>query len=207
MAVVEDGGRVRARDCRELMECWRREGRFDLLFPEVAALHGVPQPEEYHAEGDAFTHTMLALAAVDADADPRVFWGVLLHDIGKVATTAFIKGRWRAHGHDAAGAALVPAIMDRIGYPELGADVAWLVRQHLFHFSWQLREDGCLTKRQRRFAEHPLFPLLLETCAADAAGSSGDSGKGRKIELLAGIYAEDVAGRQTADERAEGLEK
>jgi putative nucleotidyltransferase with HDIG domain len=178
------------------MELWRREERFDLLLPEVVALHGVPQPEEYHAEGDAFTHTMLALAAVDDDADPLVFWGVLLHDIGKVATTAFIDGRWRAHGHDATGAALVPAIMARIGYPELGADVAWLVRQHLFHFSWQMREDGCLSKRQLRFAEHPLFPLLLETCAADAAGSNGNNGKGRKIKLLAGIYAEDVAGEK-----------
>ena len=185
---------MRARDCRELVERWRRQGRFDLLLPEVAALRGVPQPEEFHAEGDAFTHTLLALAAVDDDADPRVFWGVLLHDIGKATTTAFVKGRWRAYGHAAAGAALVPAVMARIGYPALTADVAWVVRQHHFHFSWQLREDGRLTKQQRRFMEHPLFPLLLETCAADAAGSSGISVKERKIMLIAEIYAEEVAG-------------
>jgi len=187
---------VRARECRGLVERWRGEGSFELLLPEVAALQGIAQPEEYHAEGDAFTHTMLALEAVDDEADPRVFWAVLLHDIGKATTTAFIKGRWRAYGHAAAGAALVPAIMTRIGCPELGADVAWLVRQHTFHFSWQLREDSRLTKQQRHFMEQPLFPLLLETCAADAAGSSGNSAKGRSITLIAGIYAEEIAGEK-----------
>lgn len=188
---------MRARDCQGLLERWRQQGSFDLLLPEVAALRYVPQPEEYHAEGDAFTHTMLALAAVHGNADPRVFWGVLLHDIGKASTTSFIKGRWRAYGHADAGAEQVPAVMARIGYPELGADVAWLVRHHHFHFSWKLREDGRLTKQQRRFMEHPLFPLLLETCAADAEGSSGRSIKGRTIMLIADIYAEDVAGKKS----------
>lgn len=188
---------MRAGDCRELMERWRREGNFDRLLPEVAALRGVPQPEEYHPEGDAFTHTLLALAAVDDDADPRVFWAVLLHDIGKAVTTAFIKGRWRAFGHAATGAAMVPAVMSRIGYPGWGADVGWLVRQHHFHFSWELRVDGRLTKQQRRYMEHPLFPLLLETCAADAEGSGGSSGKGSTIMRIADIYAEDVAGEKS----------
>ena len=86
---------MRGRNCRELVERWLAEGDFDLLLPEVAALRGVPQPEKYHAEGDAFIHTMLALESVDDDADPRVFWGVLLHDIGKATTTVFIEGRWQ----------------------------------------------------------------------------------------------------------------
>lgn len=187
---------MRARECRELMEQWQREGRFELLLPEVEALRGVLQAEQYHAEGDAFTHTMLALATVDEESDPRVFWGVLLHDIGKATTTAFIKGRWRAYGHAEAGAAMVPAVMARIGFPELAADVKWLVRQHLFHFAWQLREDGGLSKQQRRFMEQPLFPLLLEVCLADAAGSLGANGKGRKIRLIAELYAEEVAGEK-----------
>lgn len=193
-AAVVGGGVLRARDCRELLERWQREGRFDLLLPEVAALRGVPQPEEFHAEGDAFTHTLLVLEAVEDNADPRVFWGSLLHDIGKERTTEFIKGRWRAYGHAAAGAAMVPAIMSRIGFPDLGADVAWLVRQHHFHFSWQLGENARLTRQQRRFMEHPLFPLLLELCVADAAGSSGARLKERTIQLIAEIYAEEIAG-------------
>jgi len=187
---------MRARDCRKLMGRWRREGVFDLLLPEVAVLQDVPQPEDYHAEGDVFTHTMLALEVVDGDADQRVFWGVLLHDIGKAFTTAFIDGRWRAHGHAEAGAELVPPIMKRIGFPELAADVSWLVRHHLFHFSWHLHENSRLTKNQRRFMEHPLFPLLLEVCFADAAGSAGSGDKGQKISLIAEIFEEEVSGEK-----------
>lgn len=183
---------MRGRDCRELIERWRRDGSFDLLLPEVAALRDVPQPEKYHAEGDVLTHTMLALETVDDDADPRVFWGVLLHDIGKATTTVFIDGRWRAHGHAEAGADLVPAIMARIGHPELTKDVAWLVRHHLFHFSWNLRENPRLTKNQRKFMEHPLFPFLLRVCLADAAGSRGGD-KESKILRIAEMYEEEFA--------------
>lgn len=183
---------MRASDCRELTEKWRREGCFDLLLPEVAALRGISQPEKYHSEGDVFIHTMLAVEAVDDDADPRVFWAVLLHDIGKATTTEFIDGRWRAHGHAEAGADQARAIMERIGCPELAADVAWLVRHHTFHFAWHWREYDRLTKNQKRFMDHPLFPLLLQVCLADAEGSHGGTDKGKKIALIAEIYFSDV---------------
>lgn len=174
-----------ARHCRELVAQWIADGSFDRRLPEVARLRGVPQPEVYHAEGDAFVHTMLALSAVDDRADPRVFWGVLLHDIGKADTTEFISGRWRAWGHAERGAAMVPAVMERLGLAELATDVAWLVRQHTFHFSWNLQPAARLTRNQRRFLEHPLLPLLLEVCRADADGSHGGSDKGDKIEQIA----------------------
>ncbi|HET6420166.1 MAG TPA: HD domain-containing protein [Geobacteraceae bacterium] len=182
------------RDCRELVNLWLKEGTFNLLLPEVAALRGVSQPEKFHAEGDAFIHTMLALESVDDEADPRVFWGVLLHDIGKAVTTVFIDGRWRAHGHAEVGAELVPGVMSRIGYAELSKDIAWLVRHHLFHFSWHLRENDRLTKNQRKFMEHPLFPFLLQVCLADAAGSWGGSDKEDKISMIAVMYNEEILG-------------
>lgn len=179
-----------AAQCRQLIEEWLADGSFDDRLPEVVALRGVPQPEEFHAEGDAFNHTMLAMRAVADDADPRVFWGVLLHDIGKAQTTHLIQGRWRAFGHAEAGAEFVPGIMSRLGLPELAADVAWMVKHHLFHFSWHYTPGEKLTSKQRRFMEHPLFPLLLQVCAADAAGSLGGSGKGRVIAAIAGAREE-----------------
>jgi putative nucleotidyltransferase with HDIG domain len=187
---------MRVADCRLLVQQWQREGLFDLLLPEVAALRGVPQPEEFHAEGDVLIHTMLALDTLDADDDARIYWGVLFHDIGKATTTTFVRGRLSAHGHAKAGAALVPAIMERIGYPGLATEVSWLVREHHFHFGWDVREDGRLTRQQRRFMEHPLFPLLLQLCLADAMGSLGASVKKRKILLVAELYEEEVAGEK-----------
>lgn len=179
------------RDWKEAVRKWLADGTFDERLPEVAALRGVPQPEVYHGEGDAYVHTMLAMEAVDNDADPRVFWGTLLHDIGKADTTFFENGRWRSVGHAAQGSDMVPAIMERMGLTELAADVAWLVRHHLFHFSWHLESEARLTRNQRRFMEHPLFPLLLEVCLADAEASHGVSDKGDKIRLIAELFEEE----------------
>lgn len=175
---------INAGECRRYFEEVRARGDFELLFPEVADLQGVPQPVRYHAEGDAFVHTMLALASVSDEADPRVFWGTLLHDIGKASTTQLVDGAFRSYGHGDAGAEMVPAIMRRIGLPDLAEDVAWLVRNHLFHFSWNIRGEQRLSRRHLRFASHPLFSLLIEVCLADAAGSIGGEGKGQTIELI-----------------------
>ena len=172
------------RESKDLVSRWIEEGVFEEMLPEVAALREVPQPEIYHAEGDAFVHTMLAIDAVDDDDDPRVFWGVMLHDIGKASTTDFIDGRWRSLGHDRVGAELAPLVMIRLGMPELADDVAWLVRHHTFHFSWNLRPEDGLTRRQAAFVREPLFPLLLRVCSADAAGSWGGSSKGDVVRLI-----------------------
>ena len=153
-------------------------------------MRGVLQSAEYHAEGDAYVHTMLAVEALDDNADQRIFWAVLLHDIGKALTTTFIEGRWRSRGHAEAGAKLIPEIMCRLGSPALAADVEWLVRHHDFILSWNLKPGDRLTSRQRRFMEHPLFPLLLRVNAADAAASLGRSHKGEVGKMLEEIIAE-----------------
>ena len=188
-----------ASQARELLEQWFADGSFAEKLPEVTALRGVPQSAEYHAEGDAYVHTMLALEAVADDADSRIFWAVLLHDIGKALTTDFIRGRWRSHGHEEAGAGMVPEIMTRLGLAELAADVAWLVKHHNFLLSWNLQPGSQLTARQRRFMEHPLFPLLLKVSAADAAGSRGRSRKGEDGRML-----EEMLEKQAIRLEAEG---
>jgi hypothetical protein len=73
----------------------------------------------------------------------------------------------------------------------MARDVAWLVRHHMFHFSWNLGHGTRITRNQRRFMEHPLFPLLLEVCMADAEASHGLSDKGRKIRVIGEIFEEE----------------
>ena len=148
------------------------------VLPEVAALHGVQQPAQYHAEGDAYVHTCLAVQSLSVGADERVQWAVLLHDIGKSRTTRFVDGRWRSHGHDVAGAKMVPAVLQRFGKQSISADVVWLVRYHHFALSWGVGTTGSLSQKQRRFCQLPLFPLLVQVVRADAAGSYGNSSKG-----------------------------
>jgi poly(A) polymerase len=56
------------------------------VLPEVAALKGVPQPVEFHPEGDVFKHTKKALSLLGDNPSSVLAWSVLLHDIGKPQT-------------------------------------------------------------------------------------------------------------------------
>lgn len=54
------------------------------ILPEVCALKGVPQPAQYHPEGDVFVHTLLALEWADRLHMPALTkLCVLCHDLGK----------------------------------------------------------------------------------------------------------------------------
>ena len=163
---------------------WLESGDLVELLPEVAALKGVAQPPEYHAEGDVFAHTRLAVESLDPGSDERVFWAVLLHDIGKKATTRHSDGRWTAHGHVQLGAELAPAILQRLQLGQLAEDVAWLIRHHHFALDWGNHVETGLTARQRRLTKHPLFPLLIEVCWADNRASHGHSDKGARLEAI-----------------------
>ena len=55
-----------ASQCKKHLALWLADGSFGEKLPEVAALRGVLQADEYHAEGDAFVHTMLAVEAVNS---------------------------------------------------------------------------------------------------------------------------------------------
>lgn len=71
-------------------------------------LEKVQQSPEHHPEGDVWKHTMIV---VDKGAelrekaeDKRAFmWALLLHDIGKFATTNLRDGKWTSYDHDKEG--------------------------------------------------------------------------------------------------------
>lgn len=118
-------------------------GVVDELFPELAALVGVPQEPEWHPEGDVDVHTLMvvdeARKLIDELDYPRqvaVMLGALCHDLGKPPTTEFVDGRTRSRGHDEAGVPLTETFLDTLGINSLhGFDVRGqvieLVRYHL----------------------------------------------------------------------------
>ncbi|ABA88715.1 metal-dependent phosphohydrolase, putative [Syntrophotalea carbinolica DSM 2380] len=173
-----------AAEARRLLTLWQDRGEWADLLPEVLALQDVPQPPEYHGEGDVLSHTLLALDVVDDDDDERVFWAVLFHDLGKATMTRFEGGRWRARGHAEFGAAIALSVMHRLGRGDIASDVAWLVSHHHFYFGWGKIRGSRLSKRQLLFCRQPLFPLLIRVAEADAAGSIGISRKGRMLERI-----------------------
>ena len=68
-------------------ETLRDCGALAVIFPEIDALFGVPQPPRWHPEIDTGVHVMLALRyAADHAAPSTVRFAVLTHDLGKAAT-------------------------------------------------------------------------------------------------------------------------
>ncbi|MFZ6035561.1 MAG: CCA tRNA nucleotidyltransferase [Patescibacteria group bacterium] len=113
------------------------------LMPEMLVMKGCPQPPEFHAEGDVWTHTRLCLRKLSAAAFKKKFSGeqltpelivaLLWHDIGKPATLTRAD-RLRFNNHDIVGADIASRIMQRLKIASAGVDteqVNWLIRRHM----------------------------------------------------------------------------
>lgn len=127
-------------------------------FKEIKDMVGVPQDSEWHPEGDVFQHTLHCIdaAAEIAERDGlnkkdrvELIFATLCHDFGKVFTTQFTNGRWRAPGHDEAGAAPTASFIESIGGTESFIEqVVPLVKMHMRHIGFsgsksQVRRIAC----------------------------------------------------------------
>ncbi|MBI3998587.1 MAG: CCA tRNA nucleotidyltransferase, partial [Armatimonadetes bacterium] len=144
-------------------------GLLAAVLPEVAAMAGVPQPPEFHPEGDVLTHTVLALQHLDRPT-PILALATLLHDVGKPPTLS-VADRIRFNGHAGAGALLAEAISQRLrlSAAETRA-VTTLVRDHLRVRDLPKMRPG----RARRFLRREDIGDLLELHRVDCQASHGD---------------------------------
>ena len=153
-------------------------------FPEIAALRGTQQDAQWHPEGDVFTHTqhcLDALVALDdwqtSDAARRrlLMFGVLAHDFGKPATTAFADRRgtmrWISPGHESAGGPLAKTFLRRVGAPlDYDQPVCALVVHHLAHHHGATEfTDSAVRRLARKLAPATIDDLAL-IMRADANG-------------------------------------
>ena len=157
-------------------ETLRACGALAVVFPEVAALYGVPQPAKWHPEIDTGAHVMLALRwAANAGFSTPVRFAVLTHDLGKALTAP---DRWPSHhGHEEAGVPLIERLCARLKVPNVYRELAVLTaRFHAqVHRAEQMRAATVLKfieatdamRRPDRFEE------LLRACEADARGRAG----------------------------------
>jgi poly(A) polymerase len=148
-------------------------GLLRVILPEIEALKGCDQPEQFHPEGDVFVHTRLMLGLLEPNASQSQVLAVLLHDIGKPPTRSFdpIDQRVRFNGHDRAGAEMAEKVMMRLRFPRHEVDlVVDAVRNHMiFKDVRQMRPA-----KLRRFMARPNFGVELELHRVDCAGSHGD---------------------------------
>ncbi len=115
----------------------RAMNQLEPWFSEVAALVGVPQPPQYHPEGDVWEHTMRVIdqaAKLRNQASwPLAFMlAALAHDFGKPATTELIDGRWRAFGHENEGLAVAHDFIRRLtAERKLATYVESMIKLHM----------------------------------------------------------------------------
>src|SRR5438094_2124663 len=108
-------------------------GLMRAILPEVDAMKGCAQPEQFHPEGDVFQHTRLMLQFLPEKVSVPLVFSVLLHDVAKPRTaTVDETGRIRFNAHDRIGAEMSEAIMRRLRFSgaEIEATVE-MVRQHM----------------------------------------------------------------------------
>jgi len=162
-------------------------GLLRFILPEVVATKGVPQPEEYHPEGDVFVHTIAAVRVADwFIRDPLVKLAVLLHDIGKPYALER-SGGVNMGGHEAVGARMTRKIGTRFRLSRHEtARLVFLVKNHMRIADFPKMGRG---KQVRFLSEgdnpagrslrerYPLFfdllGVLVADCEACAHRSSG----------------------------------
>ncbi len=139
------------------------------ILPEVSEMKGVRQPENFHPEGDVFTHTLLCLSKME-NPSWTLAMGVLLHDMGKPRTFQELD-RIRFNLHEKVGADITAKICNRLKTSNADKErIIWLVLKHLcFKDAKKMR----LNKLKRLFA-HEAYKELEELCRIDALASSGD---------------------------------
>ncbi|MGX9462634.1 multifunctional CCA addition/repair protein [Shewanella sp. A14] len=147
-----------------------------VLFPEIDALFGVPQPEKWHPEVDSGIHTLMVLEQTSLlSTNKAVRFAALVHDLGKAMTA---KQDWpKHHGHGQKGLPLIKGLCKRLRVPNEYRDLALLVSgQHQnIHNAFELRADTIIKIFDKAdFWRKPtrLTDLLL-CCHGDIKGRTG----------------------------------
>ncbi len=140
-----------------------------VVLPEVAATKGVRQPEQFHPEGDVFTHTVKTLSFLEKQGRVAA-WSALLHDIGKPLTMT-VSDRIRFPNHDRTGSKLAATVLGRLKAPgSLTEGVCQCIDNHMNFMNVQKMRLSTLKK----FLTRPTFEDEMELHRADCLASHGD---------------------------------
>jgi len=144
-------------------------GLMRAILPELDAMKGVLQPEQFHPEGDVFVHTRLMLQSLPEEVSVLLVFAVLFHDVAKPVTAMVdTTGRIRFNDHDRIGAQMTEAIMRRLRFS--GAEIeaiVEMVRQHMvFKDAPNMR-----VAKLKRFMARPTFNQELELHRVDCQSS------------------------------------
>jgi tRNA nucleotidyltransferase (CCA-adding enzyme) len=160
----------------EFFAVLRSCGALPVIFPELDALFGVPQPPQWHPEIDTGVHTLMVLQqAARLSTEPPLRFAALVHDLGKGTTPP---GEWpHHHGHEERSVALIEALAARLKVPAEYRDLALIVARYhgIVHRARELKAATILEflERADAFRRPQRFAQALLACEADARGRTG----------------------------------
>ena len=177
-----------------------QSGGIEQLMPELTKMKGCPQPEMYHAEGDAWIHTRLALDCLTSDAfqeqfgsgslEAELVMAVLFHDVGKPYTIKTPErdgvDRIRFDQHDATGAGMAKKICTRLKLSSPPSDdplhvdpdnVWWLVKNHLIGIRSDIDQMKNRTIEKYFLLDAQLGQKLLRLIYTDGTATFSSEGK------------------------------
>jgi len=184
-------------------------GALAVIFPEIDALYGVPQPAKWHPEIDTGVHVMLAVRyAARVGAPTSVRFAVLMHDLGKARTP---QEQWPSHrGHEEGGVPLIEGLCQRLRAPNGFRELAVLGARHhaVVHRAAELRPDTVLKlfEATDAFRRPERFNELLLVCESDARGRTGLEDKPYPQAQYLRLAREAAAAEQLSAEERAGLE-
>ncbi len=130
-------------------------GLMAVFMPEVVAMDGVPQPPQFHPEGDVLTHTLIMLGLMRYPS-VELAMGVLLHDVGKPPTYE-VRDRIRFNNHTKVGREMAEEICRRLRFSsEQTKHIVALVADHHKFMHVQEMRSSTLKRflRTDRFEDH-----------------------------------------------------
>lgn len=148
-----------------------QSGLLKEVLPDIAVLHGVEQPPQFHPEGDVYEHVRLMLTKIE-NPDLALALSVLFHDVGKKPTAKVDEnGRIRFNEHESVGARMTEKIMTDLRYDNKTIETVRDLVQHHMQFKDVLHMKQSTLKRMMA---RPTFPLELELHRIDCSSSHGD---------------------------------
>ncbi len=148
-----------------------QSGLLAQVLPDLAAMHGVEQPPQFHPEGDVYQHVRLMLSKIE-QPNLELALSILFHDVGKKPTSKVDEnGRIRFNEHESVGAVMTEEIMTGLRYDNKTiATVRELVQHHM-----QFKDVPHMrASTLKRMMARPNFALELELHRIDCSSSHGD---------------------------------
>ena len=167
-------------------ETLHKTGALSVLFSEIDALHGVPNPVKHHPEVDSFIHTMLVLKqAVNLTENNPILnksavrFAAICHDLGKALTPQNILPHH--YGHEQAGIKPTRSLCKRLKVPSYFQELAELTCEFHTHIhkAFELRAETVITLFNRFdvWRKSQRFQEFLQVCLADTRGRTGFENK------------------------------